>query len=96
MIPKSAIDHDVEITAVAPVSDVRFVRFKPEGLKFKGPVKLTLNYDNCGALGALSPKKVVYTDDFFSILATQPSKDHAKDNTVDANLTHFSGYAVAF
>src|SRR5574341_205468 len=61
VIPKNALEGSVSITAEAPSSNVRAVRFYPSGLEFEKPATLTMSYQGCNLLGSLLPKRVAYT-----------------------------------
>jgi hypothetical protein len=96
LVPAGALASSVSITAVLPTGTrVNAVRLKPNGLRFKTPVFLTLSYANC----TQSPlaKQVAYTDDYYwAIYAFQFSVDNPWARTVMGMLDHFSNYAVAW
>lgn len=93
-IPKGALDKKVKITAEQVRGSTNSLRFRPEGLHFDKPAKLTMNYNNC--LLVLVQKKIVYTDENLKILEVLRSLDLFKKKTVSAPIDHFSRYAVAY
>jgi hypothetical protein len=95
-VPPGALAEPVSITAVAPSSSVRSVRFEPSGLTFGQPAALTMSYANCGPLTTLYPKRIAYTTDHLEILSYLASFDNWPTLTVTGQLEHFSTYAVAW
>lgn len=65
----------------------------PHGLQFKAPVRLTLAYGHCDQAVA---HRIAYIDDDDKILEWPTSQDVASVKMVDASLTHFSKYAIAY
>ena len=96
VIPRGALEARVRITAVAPSDTVNYIRFGPEGLDFKRPVRLTMSYANCNMKASARLKRVAYTDDSLEILQYQPSRDHVLKGKVTGLLAHFSTYAVSW
>lgn len=96
LVPPGALDHPVSITAVAPLGNVRYVRFEPEGLQFLHPAVLWLDYHSCNVAGMLLSKRIVYVNDALQILETTRSLDNSYAHRVTGELRHFSGYIVAF
>jgi hypothetical protein len=94
VIPRGALQKNVEITAEQVRGSSNSVRFSPEGLKFKQPAQLTMSYNNCFLV--LGSKRIVYTDELLSILNVLVSKDAVKSKTVTSPIDHFSRYAVAY
>lgn len=93
-IPENALSRKVAITAEEIPGSTVSVRFSPEGLQFKQPVKLMIKYDGCEPV---SPeKKVVYTDENLGILQVLFSSDVSTQRLVVTYIDHFSRYAVAF
>ena len=95
-IPKGALDHEVIITGVAPVSDLVEVDFQPEGLRFQVPAELKLDYSHCVAPSWLNLFIVYLSDDGNQVLGIQPSVDKKGLKAVYGDLYHFSRYAVAW
>lgn len=96
IIPAGALSSDVTITATAPASAARQVKFEPEGLSFALPARLTMSYANCSGALSLLPKNVAYTTDLLAILEILASSDDRTTQTVSTYLEHFSRYAVAW
>lgn len=95
VVPAGALDHDVLISGALPGDGTASVEFQPEGLRFKTPARLELDYGPCALVSA--PKRVVYTtDDASSIVEVLPSEDDPDDRIVTGRLDHFSRYAVAW
>jgi len=95
-IPKGALDHEVVISAVAPVSDLIEVNLQPEGLRFDKPAELKLSYDRC-----LQPTNwlklfIVYLNDQDQILEVKTTQDKKGLKALYTDLDHFSRYAVAW
>ncbi|HEY6854539.1 MAG TPA: hypothetical protein VI139_09830 [Gemmatimonadales bacterium] len=96
VIPDSALDSTVTITAVAPSDTVNAVRFQPQGLHFNQKASLTMSYANCNVLGALLAKQIAYTTDSLQIIDFLPSVDDTASQTVTGSVRHFSEYALAW
>lgn len=94
VIPKGALRKKVEITAEQVPGSTNSVRFSPQGLRFVKSAKLSMSYKNC--LVVLLPKRIVYTTENFKILEVLWSLDLFKKKTVEANIDHFSRYALAY
>ncbi len=95
-IPKGALRGDVTITGEVIPGNNNSVRFSPEGLRFAVTATLNMSYSNCKGLLTLLPKKIVYTDELLNILSLLPSIDLSGQQRVQAQLQHFSRYAVAY
>ena len=95
-VPPGALDDDVTITAEAPSSKTRHVRFEPHGLQFERSVYLTLDYDGCSTLGLLLPKRIAYTNNLVDILQYLLSFDNLWTRKVTGRIDHFSAYAVSW
>lgn len=94
VVPPGALSSTVAITATAPAGDHVEVDFKPTGLRFSQAATLTLSYRYCNVL----PQpllKIVYVDDYSTILELLPSLGDLLNETVTASIGHFSGYALA-
>ena len=96
VIPASALDSAVTITAVAPSDTVNAVRFQPQGLHFNQKASLTMSYANCGIVGWLLPQHIAYTTDSLQILDFLPSVPNVWSQTVTGSIRHFSEYALAW
>jgi hypothetical protein len=96
IVPDSALDSAVTITAVAPSDTVNAVRFQPAGLHFQQKASLVMSYANCGVLGFLVPRHIAYTDDSLNILSYIPSVTNILSRTVTGDVRHFSEYALAW
>lgn len=94
-IPAGALAATVRITARVSTAGVAALEFQPAGLQFAVPATLSIDYGACPSLGAVT-KKVVYVDDAWRVLEVLPSQDDPAAAHVDASLTHFSKYAVAY
>jgi hypothetical protein len=96
-IPAGALDSTVAITMEAPSDTIRSVRFSPEGLVFPAAhrPKLRMDYSQCSLLSLL-PKRIVYTDEQFSILEWLLSLDLLSVLKVETHLDHFSRYAIHY
>jgi hypothetical protein len=95
VIPKGALDHEELITAEAPTSSLVDVQFQPEGLQFLQPAHLTLSYKGC--VRPLIPELLVaYLGQGNRILELLPSSDRKLDDEVEADVEHFSRYAIAW
>jgi hypothetical protein len=96
LIPDSALDSAVTITAVAPSDTVNAVRFQPEGLRFNQKAQLTMSYANCGIVSWLVPQHIAYTTDGLQIVEFLPSIPNLLSRTVTGSIRHFSEYALAW
>jgi hypothetical protein len=93
----------VSITAVAPAGSLRWVRFRPDGLKFPvnradgwGAVLLT-NFGDCGLPKTVSPRLAQVTDALGILTYLQTYVTVGQGNLYVAGLLpHFSNYAVAW
>jgi len=95
-IPKGALDHEVVISAVAPVSDLVEVQLQPEGLHFDKPAELKLSYGQCVEPPGWLNLFIVYLSDQGRILEVKTSLDKKGLKAVYTDLDHFSRYAVAW
>jgi hypothetical protein len=93
-IPGNAVQGTVTITAEQVQGYTNSVRFSPEGLRFQKPAVLTMTYNNCAVV--LLQKKIVYTDEKLNILEVLQSLDLFRKKTVEAEIDHFSRYALAY
>lgn len=96
-IPAGALDQPVAITAVAPSDTINLVQFQPEGLRFERSATLTLSFANCEVDQKQKVRlQVAYLNDSLQIVEYLESKTLPKSSQVQAQLYHFSNYAVAF
>ena len=96
-IPKGALDHEVVISAVAPVSDLIEVELQPEGLHFDKPAELKLSYDRCLQPTSWLKLFIVYlSDQGDQILEIKATLDKKGLKALYTDLDHFSRYAVAW
>jgi hypothetical protein len=93
-IPAGALKDRVLITGEVVSGTTNSVRLLPEGLTFRRPATLTLDYANCVTIDVL--KKVVYTDENLRVLEILKSEDAPGGSRVSAPIDHFSRYAVAW
>jgi hypothetical protein len=94
VIPKHALSSRVRITAEQVRGRTNSVRFSPEGLQFEKPAELTMTYRNCALV--LLQKKIVYTDENLRILEVLKTLDLFQRKQAEADIDHFSRYAVAY
>lgn len=95
-VPAGALAETVVITGTTDSSKFNAVSFQPEGLQFAVPAQLTMSYANCRGLPTLLPVRIAYTTDALVILEYLLSTDNRFEQTVSADLDHFSKYAVAW
>ena len=95
MIPKGALDHEELITAEAPTSSLVDVRFQPEGLQFSTDARLKLSYKDC-VRPTSADLFVAYLGHGNQVLELPPSRDQKIDDDVEADIGHFSRYALAY
>ncbi len=95
VIPKGALDHEELIVAEAPTSSLVDVRFQPEGLQFSNDAQLTLSYKGC-VRPTSADLLVAYLGQGNQILELPPSIDRKVDDEVEADIGHFSRYAIAY
>jgi hypothetical protein len=95
-IPAGALDHEVIISAVVPVSSLVEVQLQPEGLHFATPAKLKLSYSQCVQPPEWLRLFIVYLGANDEILEITASRDKKGLKTVVGYLEHFSRYAVAW
>jgi hypothetical protein len=96
VIPRGALTQRTVITAETPVGYAVTVRFSPHGLEFRRPAHLELDYSNCTRLPLLFNPRVAYTDERLTILDLLDSRENRSGDAVQANIDHFSRYAVAY
>ena len=95
VIPKGALDHEELIVAEAPTSSLVDVSFAPQGLKFLKPAQLTLSYKGC-VRPTDADFLVAYLGQGNQILELPPSTDQKVDDKVEADIGHFSRYAIVY
>jgi len=91
-----ALDHEVLISAEAPVSDLVEVDLEPHGLRFAEPAQLELSYRNCIQPPEWLNLFVVYLGADDRILEVNASRDKKGLKSVTGELEHFSRYAIAW
>jgi len=94
VIPAGALTQEELIVAEAPTSSVVDVSFAPHGLQFARSARLTLSYKGC-VRPTSSDFMVAYIQGN-QILELPPSVDRKADDKVDAEIDHFSRYAIAW
>ena len=95
VIPKGALDQEVLITAEAPTTSLVNVRFGPEGLQFRTPAQLTLSYKGC-VRPTSAEFLIAYLGQGNRILELLNSTDQKVDDKIEADIGHFSRYAIAY
>jgi hypothetical protein len=95
VIPKGALDHEELITMEAPTSSLVDVRFEPHGLTFQRPAELKLSYKGC-IRPTSADLLVAYLGQGEQVLELPPSVDVKSGDEVDADIGHFSRYAIAY
>jgi len=95
VIPKGALDHEELITMEAPTSSLVDVRFEPHGLQFQQEASLKLSYKGC-VRPTSADLLVAYLENGNTVRELPPSIDHRGDSEVEAEIGHFSRYAVAY
>jgi hypothetical protein len=95
VIPKGALDHEELIVAEAPTSSLVDVRFAPEGIQFLKPAQLKLSYKGC-VRPTSADLFVAYIDQARRVLELPPSVDMKVSDEVEADIGHFSRYAIAY
>jgi hypothetical protein len=95
VIPKGALSEEVLISGEAPTSSMVDVSFEPHGLQFQQPADLKLSYKGCVRPTA-ADLLVAYLGLGNQVLELPPSRDSRLDDEVDADIDHFSRYAVAY
>ena len=94
VIPKGALAREELIVAEAPTSPLVDVTFAPHGLQFLAPAQLTLSYKGC--IRPTSTEFLIAYIQGNQVLELPPSVDDKSDDEVDADIDHFSRYAVAW
>ena len=95
VIPKGALDHEELISGVAPTSSLVDVEFEPSGLQFQRPALLRLSYKGC-VRPPIPELLVAYLGQDNKLLELPPSRDMRLDGDVEADIGHFSRYAIAW
>lgn len=92
-VPAGALSGDVSI-AVMVATDVKTeVTLLPHGTQFSVPVKLHLAYGHCDQAAT---HRVAYVDAQDNIIEWTNSADNPTASFVEASLSHFSQYAIAY
>ena len=95
-IPRGALWHDVTITASIPFDQVNRVHFEPHGLEFHQPATLSMSYANCGLVTWLLPHHIAYVDGNLNILELLSGTLNLWHQSINADIGHFSDYAIAW
>lgn len=95
VIPRGALAQEELIVADAPPSSLVDVRFFPHGLQFARPAQLKLSYKDC-VLPTASEFMIAYLGQGGRVLELPPSVDHQANDEVEADIDHFSRYAIAW
>jgi hypothetical protein len=95
VIPKGALDQEELITAEAPTSSLVDVKFQPEGLQFSRAAQLKLSYVGC-VRPTSADLFVVYLGQGNKVVELLPSRDQKVADDVEADIGHFSRYAIAY
>jgi hypothetical protein len=95
VIPKGALDREELIVAEAPTTSLVDVSFGPEGLQFLKPAQLTLSYKGC-VRPTDADFLVAYLGQGNQVLELPPSIDQKADDKVEADIGHFSRYAIVW
>jgi hypothetical protein len=88
-----ALVQNTLITAHVPAGTQEKVQFGPEGLQFRVPAVLTLNYSPC--VTPFFDVTVAYLR-ADTVVEVVPSVNNPVNKTVDGFISHFSSYAVAY
>ncbi len=96
VVPRGALDQEVIITAVAPVSELVEVDLYPHGLQFSRPAQLALSYSHCLQPPGWMNLVIVYLGLENEVLEVAKSVNKKGLKEVVADLNHFSRYAVAW
>ena len=94
VIPAGALDHEELVVAESPTSSRVDVQFAPHGLQFLKPAQLKLSYKGC-----VRPTSLDFLIAYIEanrVLELPPSVDHKVDDRVEADINHFSRYAIAY
>ena len=94
VIPRNALAREELIVAEAPTSPLVDVTFAPHGLEFLTSAQLTLSYKGC--IRPTSTEFLIAYIQGNQVLELPPSVDDKADDKVDADIDHFSRYAVAW
>ena len=94
VIPAGALTREELIVAEAPTSSLVDVSFAPHGLQFLKSAQLTLSYKGC--IRPTSSDFMVAYVQGSQILELPPSVDRRSDDEVEADIDHFSRYALAW
>ena len=94
-IPPGALTERVVITGVMPVSLLVSVELSPHGLQFAPGVTLDLSYKHCDQPAGYE-YRVAYIDANGNVLEWPVSTNYSQYGEVQAEIDHFSRYAVAY
>jgi hypothetical protein len=94
VIPAGALAREELIVAEAPTSPLVDVTFAPHGLEFLTSAQLTLSYKGC-IRPTLTEFLIAYIQGN-QVLELPPSVDDKVADEVEADIDHFSRYAIAW
>ena len=94
IIPAGALPNPVLVTGAVIADTVAAIEFQPHGLQFQIPATLLISAKGCPHQKTAA--EVAYIDDSFQVLEELPATFDAKHVVVAANISHFSGYAIAW
>ena len=94
VIPAGALDHEELIVAESPTSSLVDVQFSPHGLQFLKSAQLKLSYKGC--VRPTSTEFLIAYIQGNRVLELPPSVDHKDNDAVEADIDHFSRYAIAY
>jgi hypothetical protein len=96
VVPPGALSAATWITMESPSDTLNYVIFGPEGLRFRTghSPQLLMSYKNCSLRPGAKPQVVYVNDSLSAILETPPSAADTLGQAVDAELSHFSKYAL--
>jgi hypothetical protein len=94
VIPAGALDQEQLIVAESPTSSLVDVQFAPHGLEFLKSARLKLSYKGC--VRPTSTEFLIAYIQGNRVLELPPSVDYKSDDAVEADIDHFSRYAIAY
>ena len=92
-VPAGALSASVSIAVMVVSALETEVKLLPHGTQFSVPVKLKLAYSHCDSA---TSHRVAYVDDNGTLLEWTAAVDNPSLGFVEATLSHFSIYAVAY
>jgi hypothetical protein len=93
--PSGALSHNVVVSGKLLIANHVVVELSPHGLQLSAPAALELNYGGCQSGGG--GLEVAYVDNNLNIISyPDPPSGGSPSGEVQAELWHFSKYAVAY